>query len=694
VTVTRDASGNYSSRSQNFTITVDPSDQGSLMVDDVRGYYGSPLALSTSGGSGNGAVTYAVTSPGTAGCFIAANGTDLLAASAGTCTVTATKAASATYRVRTSTIATMTFDKIAQPAALILSDSSFTFGTTLTLSATGGNGGGALSYGVSSAGSAGCSVNGSVLSATSGGSCSIIATRAASTNYISHTESFTITVNKAVQATLVIADVNGSYGEGLMLAASGGSGAGAVTFTVSSVGTSGCSIFSGVVTVSSPGTCTVIANKGSDDSYLAKNSATTLLTFSKGTQSALVLADGGMLFGVVLPLSASGGNGDGAISYALVSSGTANCSLSNTEVSATSTGTCTVAVTKSSSNNYFSKTQNFTITVGIAPQISLAVVTASGTVGESLQLSFTGGSGNGAVSWSVTVVGSARCGLIGSTLLATSAGSCTVRVSKATDDNYLVASATQVIVFTVRSVNNGQQDVPTVASTTSTTTTSTTTTTTIPTSVGKSGGTISSSLAPKTSTTSTTVVGIEKTLQKSVARVAASEALMLQGDSSFAAVVTRENNSLVMSAGLFRATIRGLNQNGQLIPLTSNGDLRIPVGGGVSVDMGEYKVGSDVFIWMFSKPTSLGERHVGASGKVISQISTPKNIGEGLHRIAFIGKNPAGGDITFMIGLLVENPSALSTVSKILIAIPIIVAVFLGFLIPTTVRRRRKQFAQ
>lgn len=695
VTVTRDASGNYSSRSQNFTITVDPSDQNLLMVDDVRGYYGSPLALSVSGGSGNGAVTYAVTSPGTAGCFIAANGTDLLVASAGTCTITATKAASATYRARTSTIATMTFNKIAQSAALVLSDSAFTFGTTLPLSATGGNGGGTLSYGVSSPGSAGCSVTGNVVSATSGGSCSVIATRAASTNYISHTESFTIMVNKAVQGTLTITDVNGSYGEGLTLAASGGSGTGAVTFTISSVGTSGCSIFSGVVTVTSPGSCTVIANKGSDDSYLARNSATTLLTFSKGTQSELVLADDGMLFGIVLTLSATGGNGDGAISYVLASAGTANCSLSNAEVSATSTGTCTVTATKSSSNNYFSKTQNFIITVAIAPQVSLAVVTTSGTVGESLQLSFTGGSGNGAVSWSVTVVGSARCGLIGSTLLATSAGSCTVRVSKATDDNYLAASATQAIVLTVRSVSNGQQDMPNVASTSSTTSSTTTTTiTTIPPFVGKSGGTISSSLAPKTSTTPTTVLGIDKTLQKSLGRIDVSEALMLQGDSSFAAVVTRENNSLVMTAGLFRATIRGLNQNGQLIPLTSNGDLRIPVGGGVSVDMGEYKVGSDVFIWMFSKPTSLGERHVGASGKVISQISTPKNIGEGLHRIVFIGKNPAGGDITFMIGLLVENPSALSTVSKILIVIPIIVAVFLGFLIPTTVRRRRKQFAQ
>ena len=695
VTVTRDAGGNYSSRSQNFTITVEPSDQNILMVDDVRGYYGSPLALSTSGGSGNGVVTYAVTSSGTAGCFIAANGTDLLAVSAGTCTITATKAASTTYRIRTSTVAMMTFDKIAQPSALVLSDSSFTYGATLTLSASGGNGDGTLSYGVSSAGSADCSVNGSVLSASSGGSCSIIATRAASTNYISHTESFTVTVSKAVQATLSIANVNGSYGDGLALTASGGSGNGAVTFSVSSAGTAGCSLFLGVVTVSSPGSCTVIANKGTDDSYLAKNSATTLLTFSKGIQSSLVLADDGMLFGVVLTLSASGGNGDGAIAYALTSAGTANCSLSNTEVSATSTGTCTIAVTKYSSSNYYSKTQNFAITVGIAPQASLIVVTTSGTVGESLPLSVTGGSGNGAVSWSVAVVGTARCGLIGSTLLATSAGTCTVRVSKASDDNYLGASGTQVIVFAVPPTDIGQQGVPSVASSTSTssTTTTTTTTTTIPTSAGKGSGGTGSSLAPKTSTTSTTVVGSEKTLQKNVRRVAASEALMLQGDSSFAAVVTRDHNSLVMSAGLFKATIRGIDRDGNVLALDIRGDLRIPVGGFIEVDMGKYESSSDVFIWMFSTPKSLGERRVDGSGKIVSRIATPSDVEQGLHRIAFVGKNQSGGDITFMFGLIIADPSALTVANKILIAIPIAMAIFMGLLVPTTIRRRRKQRA-
>lgn len=693
ISATRDASGNYASRSQNFTITVNPSEQDLLMIDDVQGSYGSPLALSTSGGSGTGAVSYVVTAAGTAGCSLAANGTDLLATSAGTCSVTATKAASATHRARTSTDALMTYDKIAQPTSLVLNDTTFTFGATLTLSVSGGNGGGALSYGISSGGSAGCSIAGSVISASSGGICSIIATRGASTNYISHTESFTISVNKASQSILTVTSTNGAFAEALSLTYSGGSGSGIVTYLVSSTGSAGCSIFAGTVTVSSPGTCTVVANKASDDSYLSKNSATTLVTFSKGTQSSLTLADDGMLYGDTLTLSAGGGNGDGAISYALLSAGTADCSFDSGDVTSTTVGTCTISVTKAATAYYFSKNQTFTITVGVAPQIGLSVTSTSGVAGTSTQLTFSGGSGNGAVTWSVTLVGTARCGVIGSTLLATTAGTCTVRLTKAVDDNYLAATVAQVITVTSPNVpsNNGQQSVPTVTAVHSTTTTSTTTTT-VASSVNVSGGKVSpprSVQAPPT--TSTTIVGIEQTLQKKVGQVAVSEALMVQGDSSFAATVTRQDNSLVMVAGLFKAVIRGIDVNGNLMSLDPNGDIRIPVGGSVSVNMGQYQPNSQVFVWMFSKPRSLGEQQVDARGNVTNRIATPKNVEQGLHRLAFVGKSPSGRDITFMVGLIVADPSTLSTMSKVLIAIPITLAVFAGFLIPTSIHRRRQR---
>src|SRR5208283_1964946 len=54
-------------------------------------------------------VSYAVTAAGSAGCSLTGGGTTLSATSAGTCTVTATKAADANYNEVSSTATTVTF---------------------------------------------------------------------------------------------------------------------------------------------------------------------------------------------------------------------------------------------------------------------------------------------------------------------------------------------------------------------------------------------------------------------------------------------------------------------------------------------------------------------------------------------------------------------------------------------------------
>jgi hypothetical protein len=667
------------------------------MIDDVRGTYGSALGLSTSGGSGTGAVSYAVVTAGTAGCSVAVNGTDLLATNAGTCIVRATKAASVNHNVRASTDATITFDKIVQPSSLAMADTSVTFGTTLTLSATGGNGGGALSYDVSAPGTAGCSISGATtLSVSAGGSCTVLVTRASSTNYLSRNDSVSITASRANQATLSIADVNGTYGEAFLLSTTGGSGTGAVSYAVTSTGSAGCAYTSGAITVSSVGTCAITATKASDNSYNLKTTSTTTLTFSKGAQASLSLADDGMMFGATLQLIATGGSGDGALSYSLATTGTASCALTGTSVTATTVGTCTVNIAKAASTNFLMKSQIFTITVGVAPQLAISITTASGTVNTSIPLVFTGGSGNGATTWSVTDAGTARCGVIGNALLASGVGTCSVRITKAAEDNYLVASASRSISITAVVVAPSQGQIATPSVTNApTTTTSTSTTTTIALAASPTPDSsprtpaVATTIPEKTSTTTSTVP-VQVALLKKLEKVQASSALMMQGDSAFAASVTRVNNSLVMDAGIFKAVIKGMDKEGNVIPLDAKGDLRIPRGGSISVNMGRYLPNSEVFIWMFSTPKSLGERNTDARGNILTRIATPRKIEPGLHRVAFVGKNPAGRDITFMIGLIVADPSTLSTANKILISIPITMAIFAGFLLPTRVRRRKK----
>ncbi len=80
--------------------------QAALSITTTSAALGNTLTLATSGGTGSGAVTYAVTTAGTAGCSI--SGSTLSFTSAGTCTVTATKAAADGYASVSSSATTVT----------------------------------------------------------------------------------------------------------------------------------------------------------------------------------------------------------------------------------------------------------------------------------------------------------------------------------------------------------------------------------------------------------------------------------------------------------------------------------------------------------------------------------------------------------------------------------------------------------
>jgi hypothetical protein len=83
-----------------FLVTAPTMPQADLHVASVKGMAGAKLTLSTNGGSGSGFVVFVATDGTARGCTI--TGDLLTAASAGTCDVVATKAASAQYEASTS----------------------------------------------------------------------------------------------------------------------------------------------------------------------------------------------------------------------------------------------------------------------------------------------------------------------------------------------------------------------------------------------------------------------------------------------------------------------------------------------------------------------------------------------------------------------------------------------------------------
>jgi hypothetical protein len=156
------------------------------------------------------------------------------------------------------------------------------------------------------------------------------------------------------------------------------------------------------------------------------------------------------------------------------------------------------------------------------------------------------------------------------------------------------------------------------------------------------------------------------------------------------AVVTRENNQMVVTAGSLSATLSSVDESGKTAPLDSDGNIQLDVGDVIKLSVGGFDPGSTVEVWLFSTPTKLGSLVVGTDGTINGLFSVPTGIKSGSHRVVISAKLANGKPTTFTLGILIGNVSTTSTLTRILIAIPITLAIGFGFLLPTQLRRRRK----
>jgi alpha-tubulin suppressor-like RCC1 family protein len=684
---------NYGSLSaaNSTTVTVAQASQASLSINTTSSDYNVALTLGTTGGTGTGAVTYTLNSAGTAGCVLTSG--SLSATQVGTCTVTATKAADTNYAAISSSTTVINFNPIGQ-SALAVTTASAAYDQTISLTTTGGSGAGAVTFVIASTGTANCSLNSSTLSATTPGTCTVTATKAANGNYSSVTSSAqTITFNKKNQSAISLADVTGTYGTTFTLGITGGAGTGTVSYTLASAGSAGCSLNGTSITVTSIGSCSVTATKVGDTYYNDQSSASTVITFGKASQASLALYTDNFSFGDTLTVNVIGGSGDGAYSFTLGSAGTAGCSLSGSTLSASSTGTCTIAATRATAANYLVKNQNLTVTVNPALQQVITITSTSGVVGSSISLTYTGGSGTGLVTWSVSNVGTAGCGLVGNSLLANSAGTCMVSITKAADSNYLVASTSATVTISPVATTTTTSSTSIPASTSSVVTQSTVvandSTTTSSVATAQTTPQVNVKSAAPTTVPPTTVAPVVS--EPNVTELGDGPGVLVLGGATTVAKVTRENDKLTLSVGNFSTTLSAIDKNGKKISLDSRGALRVPRGATVKVAAGPFAPTSRVFLWIFSTPTPLGERVADGAGKISTSTVIPQTIELGVHRLAFVGKDPAGKDFTFLSKIVVGDPPKISTTGKVLIAIPIALAIIVALMMPPVFRRRRRR---
>ena len=487
----------------------------------------------------------------------------------------------------------------------------------------------------------------------------------------------------------MLSSTSGTYGTDLTLTASGGSGGGALSYAVTSTGTAGCSIANGnVLSATTPGTCAVTATRAASTNYLVESSIATTVTIARRTQAALNVSTvtGDIFTGIIV--SSSGGSGTGAVTYG-VTTGTANCALTSGVATARTVGTCLLTVTKAADTYYLSAIESFTLSFGKAIPVAGALSnTTTGTAGTEIALSFTGGSGTGAVTYVVLSPGTAKCVITNGKLMASASGSCTVTTTKLGDDTYPDQVVTTEFTFAA-----GQNAVPTVFGETTTTITPATTTTVPAGKNGKKKPVTTTTTAPTTTTTSTTVVAGKNSGNPApdLVNTASAQGAATIGGKTAKATTTRVNNQLIFTAGTFTVTFAGVNSDGSVIPLRADGILELAREDMFRLDAKGFAPGSEVTVWMFSQPQRLAKLTVGADGLVRTSLRVPKSLKDGLHHVVLVGVDQAKKEAKFEFGLDVGVPAEQWWVSRVLLVIPISIAVFIGLWLPTSVRRRRKQ---
>jgi hypothetical protein len=461
--------------------------------------YSQALSITTSGGSGSGATTFAITSGGTAsGCSLSdstATAT-ITATTIGTCLIQATKATDATYDATTSAAATFTFTKVSQrllfstPADMTIGGSSLTDAKafpddslTVTLTSTTMNI---------------CTVAGLTITAIASGTCSITASQAGNENYeaaANVTRTFVVigVINVAAIAG-VTAPVIGAIPVDTVTATSQYTGN---VYWEPSAGTfAAATVYTATITLTPKSGYTltgVSANfftitGATSVTHLANSGVITAVfpATAKLSQSITFTDPADISYGIS-PSSLSATSNSG-LTVAFTSATSGVCTVSGTTVTIVSTGTCTINASQAGNSNYEAASQvSQSFTIAKASQSITFTDPADITYGQSpSSLSATSTS---TLTVAFTTATSAVCTVSGTTVTIVSAGTCTINANQAGDANYQAASqvsqsftiakATQSITFTTPSamtVGGSTQTVtPTASSSLTVTLTSTTT---------------------------------------------------------------------------------------------------------------------------------------------------------------------------------------------------------------------------
>jgi hypothetical protein len=292
------------------TLTVSLSAQATLSITSLTTNtkahdYLQALSITTSGGSGTGATTFAIASGGTAsGCTLSNSSATatITATTVGTCLIQATKAADATYASTTSATATFTFTKATQTITFT-DPADIAFGASpASLSATSTS---TLSVAFTTATSGVCTVSGTTVTIVSVGTCTINANQAGNADYEAASQvSQSFTIAKATPSLSSFANISKTVGNpAFNLSAPTVANSLPGSFTYTSATTATATISGATVTLGSAGTTVITATFTPTDTT-NYNNATIAMTLTV-TAAVYSVGDRGPGGGIVFYVASS-----------------------------------------------------------------------------------------------------------------------------------------------------------------------------------------------------------------------------------------------------------------------------------------------------------------------------------------------------------------------------------------------------
>jgi outer membrane protein OmpA-like peptidoglycan-associated protein len=467
VTATKPADTNYLAESSAATTVTFALATQTISFGALSGktYGDAAFGISATASSGL-TVSFASTTTGV--CTV--SGTTVTIVTAGTCTIRATQAGNGNYQPASDVDQSFSVARAAQ-AALTLTSTTGTYGSTIALAVTGGTTAGTVSYIAADDTATGCSVSGSSLTVTGAGTCTVTATMAGDGNWLDvSTSATTVTFAKANQAAVVLTTTSGTFGTGLALAVSGGTTAGSVSYAAADGTASDCVVTAGTLTSTSFGTCTVTATMAGNGNYEPVSSTPTTVTLAK-REVSIAAEDKAIVFGNSISQSYTITSGSLAYSDAIASLtytyvGTGSTSYGPSTTAPTGAGTYSVtpsaaSFSTGSASNYGITYTAGAVTIGQASQ-TITFAQPEGVVYLAAPFAVSPTSSS---SLPVTVVSNSAsvCTVAAGVVTIVGAGTCSLTASQAGSTDY--AAATSVTrTFAVAQANQATLQMTSVSS--------------------------------------------------------------------------------------------------------------------------------------------------------------------------------------------------------------------------------------